>query len=141
MSRLSNLDYKLVSPSPLPSEIKSTTITTFVAKHLRRANVVRKEAARQFVFVHVLWDIGDVQVCVRFVRKFVELRPQWLASKARFVAKVVKSADAILGAIEVVKLDEAKPLAKICFVICDGLGADNVAESFTPAPEHLISSL
>jgi len=150
MSRLSNLSFKSVSPNQvqrkkkqevLPGETNSATIGRFVTKHLRRANFVRKEAAGQFMFVHVLWDIGDVQVRVRFVGEFLELRIEGLPSKARFVAKIVKSTDAILGSLEVVKLDEAKALAEIRFVIDDGLGADNVAKSFTPALEHLISGL
>lgn len=85
-------------------------MAVLVAEDARRADLVWREELGQFVLVHRLGQVGHVEVGVGLVGERLELRVEGLAGEADFVAQVVEAADAVLGVLVVVVLDEAKAM-------------------------------
>lgn len=58
----------------LPCKADATTNAVPVTKDAGGAHLVRSKEVTETVFVHALWQIGDIEVGVGLVRESLELR-------------------------------------------------------------------
>ncbi len=73
------------------------------------------------MLVHILWNVGHIEVRVALVGELFEFGVERLPGEACFVAKVMETTNTVLGIIKVVILDETKPFAKVGLVVDDCL--------------------
>lgn len=134
-------------------------MTILVAEDARGADLVRSKQVGELVLIHRLGKVGHVEVGVTLIGKCLELRVEGLAGEADFVSEIVEAADAVLGVLVVVILDEAEatgemsagmalrdetenlPLAQTSVEVNDRLGALDVTKARSPNLKKLIGGL
>ena len=93
------------------------------------------------MLIHILRNVGHIEVRVALIGELFELGVERLSGEACLIAKVMETADTVLGIVEVVILDKAKTFAKVGLVIDDCLRAQYVPKTITPTLEHFIGCL
>lgn len=92
----------------IPRETNTAAMSVLVTQDARGAHLVWCKELGQLVLVHRLGQVGDVKVGVALVGEGLQLRVERFAGEADFVTKVVEAANAVLGVLVVVVLDEAE---------------------------------
>ena len=120
------------------SKTNTTAVSLRVVKNSARDHSVIHEDRSKLSFVHVLWQIGDVEVGRALVTLGLEARVKGLSGEANLVSKLVETTNAQLRVADIKVLGKAEALASTSGSVDDSFGRFNTAKARSISSESLI---